>query len=195
MIAAGAAVVAVVVIVLLNATSGGTSTSSSSAANSTHGSHHGARVNVPLKPADVSVTVLNGTETTNLAHDITQRLAGSGYKTGTPATATDQTVGSTVVGYRGRSNRAAALLVAEIAEARSGIGPASRPEQLGCSLPADVDVHGAGDRDRRGGPRFRRRHGYHRGIDVTTPHHVDVGSAQPSREGRQASPAGDHPRP
>jgi LytR cell envelope-related transcriptional attenuator len=113
MIAAGAAVVAVVVIVLLNATSGGTSSSSSSAANSpNHGSHHGARVNVPLKPANVSVTVLNGTETTNLAHDITQRLAGSGYKTGTPATATDHTVGSTVVGYRGRSNRAAALLVA-----------------------------------------------------------------------------------
>ncbi|MGO9882511.1 MAG: LytR C-terminal domain-containing protein [Solirubrobacteraceae bacterium] len=121
MIAAGAAVVAVVVIVLLNATSGGTSTGSSSAANSTHGSHHGARVDVPLKPADVSVTVLNGTETTNLAHDITQRLAGSGYKTGTPATATDQTVGSTVVGYRGRSNRAAALLVARSLK----LGPAS----------------------------------------------------------------------
>ena len=113
MIAAGVAVVAVVVIVLLNATSGGTSSTSSSVANTTsHRSHHGTRANVPLKPADVSVTVLNGTETTNLAHDITQRLAGSGYKTGTPATATDHTLASTVVGYRGRSNRAAALLVA-----------------------------------------------------------------------------------
>jgi LytR cell envelope-related transcriptional attenuator len=122
MIAAGVAVVAVVVIVLLNATSGGTSTSSSSAASSSgHRSHHGARANVPLKPADVSVTVLNGTLTTNLAHDITQRLAGSGYRTGTPATATDHTVSSTVVGYRGHGNRAAALLVARSLK----LGPAS----------------------------------------------------------------------
>jgi hypothetical protein len=122
MIAAGVAVVAVVVIVLLNATSGGTSTSSSSAAStSSHRAHHGARATVPLKPANVSVTVLNGTLTTNLAHDITQRLAGSGYRTGTPATATDHTVSSTVVGYRGRANRAAALLVARSLK----LGPAS----------------------------------------------------------------------
>ncbi len=122
MIAAGVAVVAVVVIVLLNATSGGTSTSSSSAAStSSHRSHHGARATVPLKPSNVSVTVLNGTLTTNLAHDITQRLAGSGYRTGTPATATDHTVSSTVVGYRGRTNRAAALLVARSLK----LGPAS----------------------------------------------------------------------
>jgi hypothetical protein len=122
MIAAGVAVVAVVVIVLLNATSGGTSTSSSSAAStSSHRAHHGGRAAVPLKPADVSVTVLNGTLTTNLAHDITQRLGGSGYRTGTPATATDHTVSSTVVGYRGRANRAAALLVARSLK----LGPAS----------------------------------------------------------------------
>jgi hypothetical protein len=121
MIAAGIAVVAIVVILLLHATSGSTSSTSSSVANTTHRSHHGGRTGIPLKPADVSVTVLNGTETTNLAHDITQRLAGSGYKTGTPATATDHTLGSTVVGYRGRSNRGAALLVARSLK----LGPAS----------------------------------------------------------------------
>ncbi len=112
MIAAGVAVLAVAVFALLNATSGGTSTNSvASSTTSPKNSHHG--VTAPLKPSDVSVTVLNGTETTNLAHDITQRLAASGYKTGTPATATDQTVSSTVVGYRTAGDRAAALLVAK----------------------------------------------------------------------------------
>jgi hypothetical protein len=115
MIAAGAAAVAIVVIVLLNATSGGTGTrgSNSAAGTTARGSHHGARVGAPLKPADVTVTVLNGTLTTNLAHDITQRLAAFGYKTGTPATATDHALNSTVVAYRRRANRAAALLVAK----------------------------------------------------------------------------------
>lgn len=121
MVAAGVAVVAVVVILLLHATSGGSSATSSSTANTTaRRSHHGGRPTTPLTPANVSVTVLNGTETTNLAHDITQRLAGSGYKTGTPATATDHAVNSTIVGYRGRANRRAALMVAKSLKLGSG---------------------------------------------------------------------------
>ena len=39
----------------------------------------------------MTVAVLNGTSTTNLAHDISQKLSSAGYKAGNIATATDQT--------------------------------------------------------------------------------------------------------
>jgi hypothetical protein len=50
-------------------------------------------------PASVTVAVLNGTSTTNLAHDISAKLTTAGYKPGRIATATDQTHTSTIVGY------------------------------------------------------------------------------------------------
>ena len=93
-----------IVVALLLLTSGGGSPKSSSSSapisNAPAAKHHrGAPANAALQPSAVTVVVLNGTSTTNLAHDITQRLAGVGYKTGTPATATDQTLTATVVGY------------------------------------------------------------------------------------------------
>ena len=47
----------------------------------------------------MTVAVLNGTSTPNLAHDISQKLSAGGYKPGQIATATDQTQSSTIVGY------------------------------------------------------------------------------------------------
>jgi hypothetical protein len=66
-------------------------------ATSTHASKSTAAGAVT--PATVTVSVLNGTSTTNLAHDISQKLQSAGYKPGNIATATDQTQSSTTVGY------------------------------------------------------------------------------------------------
>lgn len=61
----------------------------------------------PFKPSSVTVAVLNGTTTYQLAHRIGQRLAGVGYKEGAIATAANQTATSTVVAYvTGASRRA-----------------------------------------------------------------------------------------
>jgi hypothetical protein len=45
------------------------------------------------------VAVLNGTSTNNLAHTVGSRLVADGYKQGTLATASDQTLTRTVVAY------------------------------------------------------------------------------------------------
>ncbi len=52
-----------------------------------------------VAPASVTVAVLNGTLTNNVAHDISTKLQTAGYRQGTIATATDQTHTSTIVGY------------------------------------------------------------------------------------------------
>ncbi|HXO07863.1 MAG TPA: LytR C-terminal domain-containing protein, partial [Solirubrobacteraceae bacterium] len=115
LIAVGVLAVAGIVVALLVLTSGGTSSSQSSSAsqlsNAPTGKHHRSAHGASVKPSAVMVDVLNGTATANLAHDITEKLAGHGYKTGTPATATDQTQTATTVGYL-HGHRAAALLVA-----------------------------------------------------------------------------------
>jgi hypothetical protein len=113
MVIAGLLVVAAIVAVLLIVTSTGSSQSSSSSAianapKATH--HHRTRV-AALKPAAVTVAVLNGTSTSNLAHAVSLKLTTAGYKPGTIATATDQTQTATTVGYR-PGQRPAALIVA-----------------------------------------------------------------------------------
>ena len=116
-------VVAVVVILLVVTSGGGSSSSSSSTpANATNASSHrtGSGQAAAVKPASVTVAVLNGTSTSNLAHDVGQRLGAAGYKEGTIATAADQTQTATVVGYL-PGHRAAALLVAKSLK----LGPAS----------------------------------------------------------------------
>jgi hypothetical protein len=47
----------------------------------------------------VTVAVLNGTSTANLAHNVGQKLVGAGYQEGTIATAQDQTHSSTIAAY------------------------------------------------------------------------------------------------
>jgi hypothetical protein len=71
----------------------------------------------PIKPAfdpaHVTVAVLNGTNTNQLAHHVADRLSAEGFKKGTIATATNQTLMSTVVAYRpGKGNRNDAVHVA-----------------------------------------------------------------------------------
>ncbi|MBV9819822.1 MAG: LytR C-terminal domain-containing protein [Solirubrobacterales bacterium] len=97
---AAALLVVVVVIGLLVATSGGSKRAPDTAARpaqTTAGSHLSRTV--LIKPSTVTVAVLNGTSTTNLAHDIMAKLSHVGYRQGAVLTAPDQTQTSTVVGY------------------------------------------------------------------------------------------------
>jgi hypothetical protein len=126
---AAAAIVAA--LILTSTVSIGSSASSNSGAAGLRAGRHHARA--VLKPSQVNVTVLNGTTTTNLAHDITHYLDAKGYKTGTPATATDQNQTATVVGYL-PGHRAGALLIARSLKlGRSSVQPASATnEHVAC---------------------------------------------------------------
>ncbi len=105
---AAALVVVVVVGVLLVVTNSGGGNGSTTAAksprststpSSTHKSTAKAKSSAAVTPSTVTVAVLNGTSTPNLAHGISQKLSAAGYKPGDIATATDQTQSSTIVGY------------------------------------------------------------------------------------------------
>ena len=67
---------------------------------------------VTIHPGNVTVAVLNGTSTSNLAHDVLTKLTQAGYRQGATGNATAQTLSSTVVGYAPGA-RADALAVAK----------------------------------------------------------------------------------
>ena len=99
-------VVVVALLVLTSSGGGGKSNQTTTQAqqSTTHGSDHAPQEDAKataaaVTPDAVTVAVLNGTSTTNLAHDISQKLSTVGYKAGNIATATDQTETATVVGY------------------------------------------------------------------------------------------------
>jgi hypothetical protein len=130
LIIAGLIIVAAVVAVLLVATSG--------SGNQAHNSNSGAISNAPsankrkkharaaaLTPAQVTVAVLNGTSTSNLAHDVSLKLAGVGYKPGQIATATDQTQTATTVGYLPGERRAALIVAKSLNLGATAIEPAT----------------------------------------------------------------------
>src|SRR5450755_2130838 len=116
LLAGGLLAVVAVAAVALILSSGGSSpagktvSTAARTTNPTRSSRHRTRT-TPLKPASVTVAVLNGTATANLAHTIALRLGAAGYKQGMIATASDQTQTATVVGYL-PGHRAAALAVA-----------------------------------------------------------------------------------
>jgi hypothetical protein len=78
-----------------------------------------------FKPSHVTVAVLNGTDTNQLAHHVAAGLATRGYKEGRIATASNQTVTTTQVAYLpGRANRTDALYVAHALHLRpAAVGP------------------------------------------------------------------------
>lgn len=89
--------VGVVIAVVLILSSGGSQSRATANSAARIAGRHGTAG--PFKTSQVTAAVLNGTATSNLAHDIAQRLAGAGYKEGTIATATDQTHTTTIVAY------------------------------------------------------------------------------------------------
>jgi hypothetical protein len=87
------------------ATGGGSGTTAStpahsarSASKTTTSSQHHAKP-VPLNPASVTVSVLNGTDVAQLAASTGQRLVSGGYKKGVIHDAPNQTHASTIVAY------------------------------------------------------------------------------------------------
>jgi hypothetical protein len=125
LVIAGLLAVAAVVVVLLLVTGGGSSSSSSSSSSARSSTasakrHQSGRSHVALTPSAITVSVLNGTSTPNLAAAVSNRLGSSGYKPGRVTNAVDQGLTSTIVGYL-PDHRAAALLVAK----SLGLGQAS----------------------------------------------------------------------
>ena len=79
-------------------------------------------------PAHVTVAVLNGTATNQLAHRVAARLSAAGYGEGQIATASNQTVTTTIVAYRpGAADRTDALHVARTLHlAKSAVAPITK---------------------------------------------------------------------
>jgi LytR cell envelope-related transcriptional attenuator len=127
-VALGVVVVAVIVAGVLIATSGtGSPTSSttagartSNAPTTSRAAHGRAPRQAGIAPASVTVAVLNGTATSNLAHRIALKLTAAGYKQGTIATASDQTHTASVVSYLPGQRRQALAVATSLK-----LGPAS----------------------------------------------------------------------
>jgi len=133
MVIAGLLGLAVIAGALLLVLSGGNSSnsSSSSVASSSRtvtGHHKTARAGV-LTPAAVTVVVLNGTSTPNLAHSISQRLSGAGYRAGKTGNATDQTLTATQVGYLAGHRRAALLVARSLKLGSASVQPVDPSNQ------------------------------------------------------------------
>jgi hypothetical protein len=101
----------------------GTSGAISKAPNSSHRRTTRAAV---LRPAQVTVAVLNGTSTSNLAHDVSLKLTNAGYKPATIATATDQTQSATTVGYVPGQRRAAVIVARSLNLGTTAIQPVTQ---------------------------------------------------------------------
>jgi hypothetical protein len=125
LIVVAAIAAALVVVTSSNSNSGRQAGSGTSAANSNAPSakRHRKTKAAALKPSQVTVAVLNGTATSNLAHDVSQKLTGAGYKPGMIATATDQTQAATTVGYMPGQRRAAAIVARSLNLGSTAIEP------------------------------------------------------------------------
>jgi hypothetical protein len=124
--AVAAAAVAVGVIVL---TSGGKDASSASQSSNSAAlaSRRTTSSLSAVRPASVTVAVLNGTDMQGLALTVSDRLAADGYRKGSVANASDQTQTSTVVAYLAPADRRDALAVATSLKLGSGAVQAVDP--------------------------------------------------------------------
>jgi len=111
LIGALAVAAAVVAVVLITKGSSSSSSSATTRAASTQQTSRRTKAPVKVNPANVTVTVLNGTATAGLADRVATQLTGVGYKQGNPpANASDQTRTATVVAYMpGQKNDALAV--------------------------------------------------------------------------------------
>jgi LytR cell envelope-related transcriptional attenuator len=139
LIAGGLLGVVAVVAVLLVVTSGGSASHSATTAASTSNAPqraHRTRA-APFTPSTVTVAVLNGTATANLAHQIALRLGSAGYKQGTIATASDQTETATVVGYLPGHRKDALAVAAALKLGSASVQPVDQSNQaVACPPPA-----------------------------------------------------------
>jgi hypothetical protein len=134
-------VVGAVVAGLLVLTNG--SGSNSSASNSTTAArnaaatqrHHSPKTATTVTPSTVTVAVLNGTATAQLAHKIATKLNGFGYKQGNVATAADQTRTSTVVAYMPGARRDALAVASSLKLGPASVQPIDQSTQAVCATP------------------------------------------------------------
>jgi LytR cell envelope-related transcriptional attenuator len=102
--------IAVVVVVLVvgnkNSSSGDHASGATAPSHASKGAHKGAKhgkggnvAAVNVDPTSVTVSVLNGTMTTNLAADVSNKLTAKGFQAGSTGNAVDQSMSTTVVGY------------------------------------------------------------------------------------------------
>jgi len=131
-------VVAVVAVLLVVTSGGGASHTASTAASTSNAPQRGHRTRpAPFQPSSVTVAVLNGTATANLAHQIALRLGGVGYKQGTIATASDQTETATVVGYLPGHRKDALAVAASLKLGSASVQPVDQSNQaVACPPPA-----------------------------------------------------------
>jgi hypothetical protein len=118
---------------------------------STHSSSAARATNTPIparsaafNPASVTVAVLNGTATNQLAHRVATKLEGSGFKEGRIATAANQTETTTVVAYLpGAQNRTDALHVARALNLRpTAVRPIDQDsQQVACPPPGACNAN------------------------------------------------------
>lgn len=124
----------VAVVLVLTSNSGHHKTANNSAAS---GTVHRHRTAAAFKTSQVTVAVLNGTATSNLAHDIGQRLAGAGYQEGNIATATDQTHATTIVAYLPGFRRDALAVAGTLKLKASAVQPVDTPAKtVACPPPS-----------------------------------------------------------
>jgi hypothetical protein len=84
----------------------------------------------------VTVAVLNGTDVSQLAHRVSQRLHRAGYRYGTVATATDQTHTTTLIGYLPGDRRDAMHVADALNLPPSAVQPADQSAQaVACPPP------------------------------------------------------------
>ncbi len=135
-----------VVIVLVVLFTGGSSKPTSSTTASTSSSRSAKRSNrLTVSPSAVTVAVLNGTATNDLAHRIAAQLTGLGYKVPASAvvTAPDQTHTTTIVAYLPGSRRDAQAVATSLKVPPSSVQPVDpSSQQVACSgtTPCNANV-------------------------------------------------------
>ena len=142
----GAVVAGVIVIKNINHSSS-KSTTSEATARSTLASRRTAPATA-IKPATVTVSVLNGTGQSGLAGQVSDRLATVGYKKGAITNAADQTHTSTLVQYIPRDKSDALAVASSLKLRPASVQPIDSATQriacgvspLGCSSPVIVTV-------------------------------------------------------
>ncbi len=123
--------IGVLVFALLSLTSGGSSTPP--AGTSARTTNAPAQVRRPrtvvVNPSAVTVSVLNGTATLNVAKTVAGRLGVSGFKPGLVANAPDQTHASTVVAYLPGFRRDALAVAKSLGLTQSAVAPVDATTQ------------------------------------------------------------------
>ncbi len=126
--------VAVAAVLLVVTSTGGSPHSGATPQNSNAptASHSSA-----FHPSSVTVAVLNGTDVFQLAHRVAQKLARTGYRQGTVATATDQTHTTTLVGYLPGHRNAGLRIAKTLGLGSSTVQPADQTAKtVACPPPA-----------------------------------------------------------